>query len=192
MGNWPVGKGVATGKVLSPQQAGRGVIRRGPIAFENQAVEVEAKMEKEFDCPPVLLLIFRRPDLTRRVIDALSVVKPSRLYIAADGPRDRPGERQLCDETRKVATQVQWPCQLKILFRNENLGCRVGVSTAIDWFFDQEDAGIILEDDCLPSPSFFPYCAELLARFHDDERIIAISGNNFQKGRDVTPYSYYF
>ena len=149
-------------------------------------------MEKEFDCPPVLLLIFRRPDLTRRVIDALSVVKPSRLYIAADGPRDRPGERQLCDETRKVATQVQWPCQLKILFRNENLGCRVGVSTAIDWFFDQEDAGIILEDDCLPSPSFFPYCAELLARFHDDERIIAISGNNFQKGRDVTPYSYYF
>jgi hypothetical protein len=78
------------------------------------------------------------------------------------------------------------------LFREHNLGCRHAVSSAITWFFEQEPEGIILEDDCLPSQSFFPYCAELLGRFRDDERIMCITGNNFQKDMNGYPYSYYF
>jgi hypothetical protein len=81
---------------------------------------------------------------------------------------------------------------VKTLFRDRNLGCRIGVSTAIDWFFQHEEEGIVPEDDCLPSASFFPYCAELLARYRHDERVMCVSGDNFQLGRVVTQFSYYF
>ncbi len=126
------------------------------------------------------------------MFESVRKAQPSRLYVAADGPRrDRAAEAQACDETRRIATSVDWPCVVQTLFRSGNLGCRVGVSTAIDWFFEHEEEGIILEDDCVPSASFFPYCAELLERFRDDQRIMCISGDNFQRGRSVTPYSYY-
>jgi hypothetical protein len=120
-------------------------------------------------------------------------VRPSKLYIAADGPREhRPDDIRLCEETRRTATAVDWPCSIQTLFRPRNLGCRLAVSTALDWFFEQEEHGIILEEDCVPSLSFFSYCGELLKRFAADERIMAVSGANFQNGREVTPYSYYF
>jgi hypothetical protein len=145
------------------------------------------------ETPPILLLVFRRPEMTRRMFETVRRARPLKLYVAADGPRtDRPGEAALCEETRRVATNVDWPCSVQTLFRTGNLGCRVGVSTALDWFFDREEEGIILEDDCVPSPSFFPYCAELLDLFRDDRRVMSISGDNFQMGRNVTPYSYYF
>jgi hypothetical protein len=99
------------------------------------------------------------------------------LYVAADGARaSRSGERAIVEEVRRIATQVDWPCELVTLFRDDNLGCKRAVSTAIDWFFEHEPEGVILEDDCLPHPDFFTYCAELLARYRHDERVGFISG----------------
>jgi hypothetical protein len=126
-------------------------------------------------------------------MDAIRAARPQRLCVAADGPRDcKAGEAQLCAEVRRLATDVDWPCEVRTLFRERNLGCRHAVNSAITWFFDQEPEGIILEDDCLPSQSFFLYCAELLRRFRDDERIMSITGCNFQQDMNGYPYSYYF
>src|SRR5262245_55441705 len=103
--------------------------------------------------PPILLLVFNRPETTSRVFQAIRAVRPNKLYVAADGPRsDRAGEAERCVEVRRIATAVDWPCEMRTLFREENLGCRRAVSGAITWFFEQEEAGIILEDDCLPHP----------------------------------------
>jgi hypothetical protein len=143
--------------------------------------------------PPILFLIFNRPDLTQRVFDRIREARPPKLFIAADGPRaDRPHEAQLCQETRAVVEQVDWDCEVHTLFREQNLGCRRAVSSAIDWFFAQVEAGIILEDDCLPDLSFFPYCAELLERYRDDERVMMISGCNFHDQSHLPDQSYYF
>lgn len=128
---------------------------------------------------PVLFLIFNRPDSTAVVFAAIREAKPERLYVAADGPRaDREGEAERCEEARRIATEVDWPCEVRTLFRDENLGCRRAVSGAITWFFEHEEEGIILEDDCVPHPSFFPYCETLLERYRDDERVMLVGGDN--------------
>jgi len=127
----------------------------------------------------VLFLIFNRPDTTKQVFEAIRKAKPPRLYVAADGPRpDRPGEGEKCKQVRRIATQVDWDCEVKTLFRDKNLGCGKAVSSAIDWFFENEEEGIILEDDCLPSQSFFWFCEELLERYRDDMRVWMITGRN--------------
>ncbi|MDH3318979.1 MAG: glycosyltransferase family 2 protein [Betaproteobacteria bacterium] len=142
---------------------------------------------------PVLLLLFNRPEVTVAVFDAIRRAAPARVYLAADGPRgDRPGEAARCVEARSIVSRVDWPCAVKTLFREENLGCKHAVSSAIDWFFEHEAEGIILEDDCLPGESFFPFARELLERYRDDHRIAMISGDNFLQGRRRTGYSYYF
>jgi len=141
---------------------------------------------------PVLFLVFNRPDITRKVFEKIRQAKPPRLYVAADGPRkDKPGEEALCHQVRDIATDVDWDCEVKTLFRDDNLGCKHAVSSAIDWLFQQEEMGIILEDDCLPNQSFFQFCEELLHRYKDDEQVMTISGNNFQPKRR-TENSYYF
>ena len=130
-------------------------------------------------CAPVLFLVFNRPEPTQRVFEAIRAARPSRLYVAADGPRaDREGERERCLEVRRIATAVDWPCQLMTLLRDENAGCAEGVSTAISWFFNNETEGIILEDDCLPDVSFFSFCTDQLDRWREDERIGQICGFN--------------
>jgi hypothetical protein len=142
---------------------------------------------------PVLFLVFNRPDTTKQVFEAIRKAKPPRLYIAADGPRNtKEGEAERVQEVRSIATNVDWECEVKTLFRDENLGCKYAVSGAITWFFEQEEQGIILEDDCLPSQSFFWFCEELLDRYKDDLRIWHISGNNFQNGIKRGQSSYYF
>lgn len=144
---------------------------------------------------PVLFVVFSRPDTTARVFEAIRQARPPRLYVAADGPRaSRPGEAQLCEETRRIASAVDWPCELKTLFRPENLGCKAAVSGAIDWFFDNEEQGVILEDDCLPDASFFEYCDALLEKHKDDLRVMCISGDNFMPAevRQEIKDSYYF
>ncbi|MDH4094675.1 MAG: hypothetical protein OEV81_07790 [Betaproteobacteria bacterium] len=129
---------------------------------------------------PVLLLAFNRPETTARVFEAIREARPARLYVAADGPRlSRAGEAERCAEVRRLATAVDWPCRVQTLFRAENLGCKHGVSTAIDWFFSREERGIVLEDDCLPSQSFFRFAGELLERMKDDPRVFAIQGSFF-------------
>ena len=142
---------------------------------------------------PVLFLVFNRPEPTAEVFAAIRAARPPRLYVAADGARpNRPGEAQRCEETRQVATAVDWPCEVKTLFRDKNLGCKQAVSQALDWFFECEPEGVVLEDDCVPDPSFFQYCDELLEHYRDDERIALISGDNFQFGRVYGESSYYF
>jgi hypothetical protein len=114
----------------------------------------------------VLFLVFNRPDTTRQVFEAIRQARPPRLYVAADGARvGKLGEAERVDQVRKIAIDVDWPCQVKTLFRDKNLGCKKAVSSGIDWFFDNEEQGIILEDDCLPSQSFFWYCEDLLNKF---------------------------
>jgi hypothetical protein len=128
---------------------------------------------------PILFLIFSRPDTTKQVFEAIRQARPPRLYVAADGPRsNREGERERCEITREIATRVDWPCELKTLFRNDNLGCGNAVSKAITWFFENEEEGIILEDDVLPHPDFFSFCDEMLEKYRNDNRVGIISGHN--------------
>jgi hypothetical protein len=142
---------------------------------------------------PVLFLIFNRPDTTWKVFEVIRMVKPQKLFVAADGPRsEKPNELEKCMEARKIATAVDWDCEIKTLFRDQNLGCKFAVSSAIDWFFDHVEEGIILEDDCLPHPTFFRFCEEMLARYRNDTRIMMVSGDNFQFGKQRTQDSYYF
>ena len=142
---------------------------------------------------PVLFLIFNRPDLTQKVFNAIRDVKPSKLFVAADGPRvSKPEDKEKCFASRKIIEQADWECDVQTLFREENLGCRIAISSAIDWFFENVDEGIILEDDCLPSKSFFWFCQELLEKFRDDERVMQINGNYYLDGLIEFKESYYF
>ena len=142
---------------------------------------------------PVLFMIFNRPDTTQKVFNAIRQAKPKKLFIAADGPLpDKEGELEKCQKVREIAASVDWDCEIKTLFRDKNLGCKMAVSSAIDWFFENVEEGIILEDDCLPSQSFFWYCQELLEYYRYDTRIMLISGDNFQFGRKRGEGSYYF
>lgn len=142
---------------------------------------------------PVLFLIFNRPDTTQKVFNAIRQAKPKQLFVAADGLReDKEGEKEKCEQARKIIEQVDWDCEVKTLFRDKNLGCKIAVSSAIDWFFENVEEGIILEDDCLPSQSFFWFCQELLKYYRNDARIMHISGDNFQFGRIRGEGSYYF
>ncbi len=142
---------------------------------------------------PILFLVFNRPDITARTFDAIRIAKPRRLYVAADGPRaHKEGEVEQINKVRKIATAVNWDCEVKTLFRENNLGCKEAVSEAITWFFQQEEQGIILEDDCLPHPDFFHFCENMLNYYHNDKRVLTITGNNFQNGIKRGNSSYYF
>jgi hypothetical protein len=142
---------------------------------------------------PVVLIVFNRPALTRRVFDAIATARPSHLLIIADGPRDaRPGEKQLCDEVRKIVSSVDWPCKVDTNFSERNLGCRRRVKSGLDWVFSLVEEAIILEDDCLPNPAFFLYCTNLLERYRDCSQIGIIGGFNPLQESFPYPYSYYF
>lgn len=142
---------------------------------------------------PVLFLIFNRPDTTQRVFDEIRKARPARLFVAADGPRkDRQEDSALCGKTREILRQVDWECQVTTLFREENLGCKRAISGAIDWFFSHVEEGIILEDDCVPDQSFFPFCRELLERYRKDPRVMMISGTNYLFNKVDMAESYYF
>lgn len=142
---------------------------------------------------PILFLIFNRPDTTQKVFNVIKEIKPKKLFVAADGPRiGREGETILCQKTRDIIKQINWDCELKTLFRENNLGCGKSVSSAITWFFENVEEGIILEDDCLPNVDFFYYCKELLEYYRNDNRVMSIGGNNFQNGKKYGEASYYF
>ncbi len=129
---------------------------------------------------PVLLLGFNRPDTMSVVLDRLREVQPTQLFVAIDGPRaGRSEDDNKVQQCRDLVDEIDWDCEVRTLFQNENLGCGLGVSTAISWFFDQVQEGIILEDDIVPDPSFFAFCTDLLDRYRNDHRIFAISGCNY-------------
>jgi hypothetical protein len=142
---------------------------------------------------PILFIVFNRPDVTAKVFETIKKTKPRRLYVAADGPRqDEINDIERVAKVRKIATAVDWPCEVKTLFREKNLGCKYGCSTAISWFFEHEEQGIILEDDCFPHQDFFYFCQTLLYYYLNENKILAITGDNFQNNHKRGKASYYF
>ena len=140
---------------------------------------------------PVVLCIFNRPDVTRRVFDAIKTVQPRALYVVADAPRqDVEGEEQLCAQTRKIIEDVTWPCEVTLDYATKNLGCKQRIYSGISNAFKKFDFAIILEDDCLPSPDFFRFVDTMRKRYKDDEKVMHISGTSFV--RPHTPKASYY
>lgn len=129
---------------------------------------------------PILFVIFNRLDVAVKTFEIISNVKPSVLYIAQDGPRALiNGESEITDSVRKaIVSRIDWDCEVKTLFQETNLGCGNGVYTAISWFLQDVDYGIIIEDDCIANSTFFAFMREMLLKFKDDERIGMIAGTN--------------
>jgi len=141
----------------------------------------------------VAFFIFNRPDQAARVFAQIARAQPPRLLVVADGPRlDHPGEAERCTAARAIIEQVDWECEVLTHYSAVNLGCDPRMSTGLDWVFATVDEAIVLEDDCVPHPTFFRFCEEMLARYRDDERIACINGTNLQQGHRRTPDSYYF
>lgn len=150
-------------------------------------------MESTFSTP-ILLLLFNRPQHTQEVMQLLQELRPARLYLHCDGPRPHvPGEVERVAEVRKTTQSISWPCEVKTLFREENAGLRAGVYGALNWFFSEEESGIVLEDDCAPDLSFFPFCESLLKKYAEDETILHIGGFNIAEAdtRNMSD-SYFF
>ena len=142
---------------------------------------------------PVAFIIFNRPDTTERVFAEIAKAKPTKLLVVADGARtDKAGEAEKVAATRAIIDRVDWNCEVLTNYSDSNLGCKRRVSSGIDWVFEQVEECIILEDDCLPDPTFFRFCQELLERYRNDQRIGMISGDNFQFGNRRNDDSYYF
>lgn len=145
------------------------------------------------DDVPVLLVVYNRPDKTRRVLETVAEFQPRRLYVAADGPRPQdPVDADRCARTRALFDGLGWSCELNTLFQSSHLGLKRGEVAAFDWFFSCVEAGIVLEDDCLPSSDFYPFCAELLNRYFDSPRVLMISGHNTLVEWDAGGASYVF
>jgi hypothetical protein len=141
----------------------------------------------------VLFLIFKKVEQTKKVFDSIRAAKPPKLYIAADAARPNiNGEEELCIETRKIINLVDWPCELHTRIRDTNTGITEGITSAIDWFFEHEEEGIILEDDTLPQETFWPFMDDMLDRYRHDDRVFCVSGCNLNMVPDTVPYSYIF
>ena len=141
---------------------------------------------------PILLCVFNRPGLTTQVFEAIARQKPKRLLIAGDGPRvNRPDDQELVERTKKILERIDWNCTVQSDFSTSNLGCRAQMAKAITWGFQHCERMIILEDDCVPDDSFFPYCRELLDHYADEKRIMTVSGNTYPTS-GFNDYSYRF
>lgn len=142
---------------------------------------------------PVVLLVFNRPDSSARVFSAIREARPSKLLIVADGPRsDRPDDILKCAEVRRIVEKVDWPCTVLHNYADINLGCRLRVSSGLDWVFEQVTDAIILEDDCLPDQTFFRFCQEMLDLYLHNEKIMMISGSNLLGEWKSAAQSYHF
>ncbi len=143
---------------------------------------------------PILLLLFNRPKHTEAVLHRLRMVKPTKLFVHCDGARASvAGEEEKVADVRAKLGKIDWPCEVKTFFREQNAGLRLGVSGALNWFFEAVDQGIILEDDCLPDVSFFPFCEAMLERYANEEQVMHIGGSNVAERLTKTlPSSYFF
>jgi hypothetical protein len=140
---------------------------------------------------PILFIVFNRLDTTKKVFEQIKEVKPIKLYVASDGPRNEAEKEKVMQVRNFIINNVDWRCDIKTRFRDKNLGVGFGPNDAIDWFFSYEEEGIILEDDCLPSISFFHFCSELLDKYRNNKKIAVIQGFNPFPNKDY-PYSYFF
>jgi hypothetical protein len=144
----------------------------------NEGVALLApERQPQFDTP-VVFFIFNRPETTRRVFEAIRQIRPKKLLVVGDGPRDSGEEAVLCEQTRAILKDIDWDCELHTDLPETNLGVPHRFASAFEWIFGLVDEAIILEHDCLPHPDFFPYCAELLRHYRDDPRVMWIGGTN--------------
>jgi hypothetical protein len=143
---------------------------------------------------PVLFLTFNRLDAAKKVFAEIKKSNVSKLYISSDGPREnKPEENEIIEEIRSyILGNIDWECEIFTMFNNTNLGCKTAVSNAINWFFENEEMGIVLEDDCLPSQSFFWFCQEMLNLYMYDDRIFLICGYNHQQTWKPKQNDYFF
>ena len=140
---------------------------------------------------PILFVVFNRPEATLRVFNAIRLAKPRKLYISCDAPRNSQEESQ-CSKVKTIISNIDWPCEVKTRFQEKNLGCKLNISSSITWFFENEEDGIILEDDCLPSQSFFQFASIMLEKYKDDPKVMQISGNNYLSDSFKIKNDYYF
>lgn len=143
---------------------------------------------------PILFLIFNRPLQTNVVFEEIKKVKPLKLYLCADGPRiNNKSDQVKCNEVRKIVQKIDWDCEYHVLFRDENLGCKQSVSKGIDWFFENEEEGIIIEDDIVPNETFFRFCDEMLDLYRNEKKISSICGfNPIQNNNNIEKKTSYF
>jgi hypothetical protein len=142
---------------------------------------------------PVALLVFNRPVETARVFEAIREAQPQQLLVIADGPRsNRSGESKLCEEVRLIVEQVDWPCEVLRNYSENNIGCKLRVSSGLDWVFNQVEEAIILEDDCLPEQSFFRFCQEMLNQYRYEVSVMSICGSNLLERWKDDLQSYHF
>jgi hypothetical protein len=140
----------------------------------------------------VAFIVFNRPEETAAVFESIRAARPRKLFLIADAPRLHvPGEDQLCQAARAVINAIDWPCEVFRNYADRNLGCADRVISGLNWAFEKVDELIILEDDCLPAGTFFPFCQEVLAKYRDDDRIAMVSGTNSVDAPELND-SYYF
>ena len=140
---------------------------------------------------PVLLLIYNRPILTKKLLKKLSTIKPKKIFISSDGPKNKLDEL-LCDKTKKLIKGINWNCSIKKNFLKKNYGCKEAVSRGLNWFFNYNSSGIILEDDCIPNKDFFDFCKKMLTYYKSNKNIGCITGNNFLNNKMKFENNYYF
>lgn len=151
------------------------------------------EMNKSQLITPVAFIIFNRPKETQLVFNEIRKVKPLKLFIICDGPRiNKIGEVDVVARVRSIVDKVDWNCEVKLNYSNINLGCKLRVSSGLNWVFENTDEAIILEDDCMPDISFFYYCQELLAKYRCDDRVMGITGDNFISNDLNFTDSYFF
>lgn len=142
---------------------------------------------------PVYLNFFNRPDTFAKVFEAVRIARPSKLFLACDGPRaNRTDDIENVSKCKKIASNIDWECEVHQNYSEENLKCGMRMNTGITWAFEYVDRLIILEDDCVPSQDFFLFCEELLEKYKDDERIYMINAMNHLGMYKDTPNSYFF
>ena len=141
----------------------------------------------------VLILFFNRPALLKKVFEQVKIARPSRLYLFQDGAREgRPDDVENVRKCREIVADIDWDCEVHINYQEKNNGCDPSEYISQKWMFETEEMGIILEDDDVPSQSFFPFCKELLEKYKDDDRISMICGMNNTEVTDYCPYDYFF
>lgn len=141
----------------------------------------------------IAFIVFNRPEHTAKTFAAIRAAQPHQLLVIADGPRpNHPTDAFRCAAVREMVSQIDWDCDVRFNFAEQNLGCKQRVSSGLDWVFSQVERAIVLEDDCLPHPTFFDFCDALLDRYANDERVWAITGSNFQNGQVHGEAAYYF
>ncbi len=141
----------------------------------------------------ITFIIYNRPDKTKIIFESIKQIQPDKLFLIADGPnQNRSNDQEKCAAVRKIIEEINWPCEVYKNYAETNMGCKKRVVTGLNWVFEYVEDTIILEDDCLPDPSFYLYCQELLDYYRNNERVMIISGNNFQNGKRRGSGSYFF